>query len=216
VRAPSSNALTLTFNATTYPYSPASPHKGIDFLPILDNKIYAPFSGTVILKPNNGNDGNGIYMYSGPNQFHGMLHTSQYLVRDGQQVIEGQPIAVMGYSGYVVPAGPLGMHLHWCVKQNGVFIDPLTLITPGKGGKEVADQQPYNTGDAVNIAELTGHDLNEVKSKANWNDVFYAIVKPYVVGLQRQLASSGNTPTTAHQLASERAIDALEQAFNSK
>lgn len=66
-------------------------------------------------------------MYNG-DQFHGMLHNDHYLVSDGDLVQEGQPIAIMGWTGYVVPASKDGTHLHWCVKVNGSFIDPLTLV----------------------------------------------------------------------------------------
>lgn len=122
MRKPSNNPITLAFGATTDPYTPANPHNGTDFSYQPDEKIYAPFSGKVILRPNNGNDGNGIYMYNG-NQFHGMLHAQSYLVADGVQVFEGQPIGIMGETGYA-----FGRHCHWCVKVNNKFIDPMGLV----------------------------------------------------------------------------------------
>jgi len=161
MRIPSSNAIRLLFGATEYPYSIASPHEGVDFLPAPDNRIYAPFSGTVILKPNNGPDGNGLYMYNGKDQFHGLLHTSSYLVQDGQHVTEGDPVAIMGYSGYVVPSGPLGSHLHWCVKQNGTFINPLSLLIGGKGSLEEPITMP------------TDAQVDQVISM--WNQIAYGV-----------------------------------------
>lgn len=122
MRLPSSCSITLPFGATTDPYSPDYPHKGTDFAFIPDKKIYAPFAGKVILRPDNGRDGNGVYMYNGQ-QFHGLLHTSKYLVNDGDQVAEGQPIAIMGDTGFTQ-----GVHLHWCVKLDNQFIDPMSLF----------------------------------------------------------------------------------------
>src|SRR5260221_8877272 len=114
---PSKSPITLPFGATSDPYTASNPHKGTDFSYIPDNQIYAPFSGKVTLVPNNGNDGNGIYMTETNGNFHGLLHSSKYLVTNGSNVTEGQPIAIMGETGYA-----FGVHLHWCVKVNGVFI----------------------------------------------------------------------------------------------
>lgn len=122
MQLPSTSPITLPFGSIDSPYSQDSPHMGTDFAYIPDNKIYAPFTGRVILVPNNGRDGNGIYMYNG-DQFHGMLHSSQYLVPNGTMVQEGQPIAIMGDTGFAQ-----GIHLHWCVKVNGTFINPMSLI----------------------------------------------------------------------------------------
>lgn len=119
---PAKSDVTLEFGAISDPYSPQSPHSGTDFGYLPDNTIYAPFSGRVTLVPNNGRDGNGIYMTNG-RQFHGLLHTSRYLVTSGQQVSEGQPIGIMGETGFTQ-----GTHLHWCVKVDGVFINPLMLV----------------------------------------------------------------------------------------
>jgi hypothetical protein len=123
MRLPSNNPITLPFGSTDSPYSAASPHRGTDFSYQPDSTIYAPFSGKVALVPNNGNDGNGVYMTDDHGRFHGMLHTSKYVVSNGQVVDEGQPVAIMGQTGYA-----FGVHLHWAVKENGRFIDPLTIV----------------------------------------------------------------------------------------
>lgn len=133
MRLPSINPISLGFGATTAPYSLSSPHEGVDFIPANDPTVYAPCDGKAILVPNNGNDGNGFYFYDPAGNFHGLLHNDHYLVNNGAQFKEGQPIAVMGWTGYVVPASPAGTHCHWCVKQNNVFINPLDLVG-GKGG----------------------------------------------------------------------------------
>lgn len=131
MRLPTNNPVTLPFASTEAPYSAASPHKGVDFSYLPDRTIYAPFSGHVTLVPNNGNDGNGVYMTDSAGRFHGLLHTSKYLVANGSAVTEGQAIAIMGDTGLAQ-----GVHLHYAVKVNGNFIDPLTLV---EGEEDMAE-----------------------------------------------------------------------------
>jgi hypothetical protein len=135
---PSKSPITLAFGSTDAPYSASSPHKGTDFSCVPDDQIYAPVAGQVILRPNNGNDGDGIYVWNG-SDFHGLLHSSQYLVKDGDSVSEGQPLGVMGDTGYA-----FGRHLHWCIKRNGVFIDPMSLISKPQGGMLMVDKNMLN------------------------------------------------------------------------
>lgn len=110
MQRPSSNAISLPFGSTAPPYSADSPHKGVDFVPGDDPTVYAPCDARVILLPNNGRDGNGLYFHKG-SQFHGLLHNDQYLVEDGAMVKQGQPVAIMGWTGYVVPASPAGTQI---------------------------------------------------------------------------------------------------------
>lgn len=117
------NPITLAFGATTSPYSSAHPHQGTDFAYSPDDRIYAPFAGVVKQVANNGNDGNGTYMTDPQGRLHGMLHASKYLVPNGSIVKEGDQIAIMGNTGFAE-----GVHLHWCVKQNNTFIDPMSLL----------------------------------------------------------------------------------------
>ncbi len=180
---PSKSPITLAFGATTAPYSPSSPHEGTDFAYIPDNQIYAPFSGRVTLVPNNGRDGNGLYMTEPNGNFHGMLHSSKYLIANQSQVTEGQPIAIMGETGYA-----FGVHLHWCVKVNGQFIDPMTLIKP-KGNTMFPNQGDltnfYNRtgwpGHAPNVNDIaywttgTGNDGWAAGADNVWKDLAYSV-----------------------------------------
>ena len=124
MRLPSNSPVTLAFGATSSPYSPGNPHRGVDFAHAPDNIIYAPFAGRVSQIVNNGRDGNGTYMTDSQGRAHGLLHSSKYLVPNGSNVAEGQPIAVMGETGFAQ-----GVHLHWAVKQNGQFIDGTSIIS---------------------------------------------------------------------------------------
>lgn len=140
------------FGSTLPPYSVSNPHKGTDFQHVPDNTIYAPISGRVTLVPNNGNDGNGIYLTDTNGDFHGLLHSSQYLVQNGSVVTEGQRLAIMGDTG-----AAQGVHLHWCVKRNGVFIDPMKLIKED----EVS---------STDIANVRGDRLKQIATLLNLPD----------------------------------------------
>ena len=57
-----------------------------------------------------------------------------------------------------------------------------------KGVNNMADIHPYNKGDAQTVAGLVGRTVEETSSKVDWNDVFYAILKPVIVDSQNQVA----------------------------
>lgn len=158
MRLPSHSPITLGFGSITDPYSAISPHRGTDFAYTPDNTIYAPFAGVVSLVANNGRDGNGIYMHN-DDQFHGMLHSSRYLVANGDHVDEGQPIAIMGDTGYA-----FGIHLHWCVKVGNQFIDPMSLIKEG--------EQPMTKQEAVAILDAFYGRFAERKVKQSELDEY--------------------------------------------
>lgn len=125
---PSKNQITLGFNVKTYPYSEDNPHKGVDFAPIPDAYIYAPEDGVVTLILNDPSMGDSIHLYA-ENRHHALCHTSQHFVKSGQLVKQGDRIGVMGYTGYVIPPGPAGTHLHWALAIDNVLVDPLKYVT---------------------------------------------------------------------------------------
>jgi hypothetical protein len=157
MRAPSTNRITLPFGAYGEAgYTQANPHKGTDFGYLPDNKIYAPFSGKVRLIANNGSDGNGIYMTDSQGRFHGMLHSAQYLIPNGLEVVEGQPLAIMGDTGLAQ-----GVHCHWAVKENGQFIDPMSLINGGNEDMITEDQIAIIR---IIMSEVEGWNGNDIHS----------------------------------------------------
>ena len=50
-------------------------------------------------------------------------HQSRFLVRPGDQVRRGQPIGVIGMTGYTT-----GPHLHFEVREDGTTVDPMTWL----------------------------------------------------------------------------------------
>lgn len=46
----------------------------------------------------------------------------------GAVVRPGIPVGLMGWTGNVRPQGPHGKHVHWGVKRNGVYINPMSVL----------------------------------------------------------------------------------------
>lgn len=109
-------------------------HHGVDFRPkvygVVGDPVYATHDGFVVWAkgtkfaagnpweqlPNNGNNGNSIILKAAPpnHATHTMYcHLDKILVREGQYVKAGQQIGTMGCTGYVLPEGTGGTHLHW-------------------------------------------------------------------------------------------------------
>lgn len=185
---PSKSPITLAFGATTSPYSPTSPHNGTDFSYEPNNIIYAPFAGVVTQIPFNGNDGNGSYMTEPNGRFHGMLHASSYLVSNRTAVVEGQPIAIMGETGYA-----FGVHLHWCVKENNVFIDPMSLI------EEIYVEPVFKD---TNDVRVNGYELFGIEVAGDDPALQRAVGTSkldFYIGLGPQVDNTINNPQTGYK-----------------
>ena len=105
-------------------------HTGIDIGAGHNTKILAANSGKVIVAVvNRGNTGYGTYVIID----HGgqistlYAHCEKLLVKVGDKVLRGQPIALVGTTG-----SSTGYHLHFEVRINGQYQNPLEYVTPGK------------------------------------------------------------------------------------
>jgi len=86
-------------------------HNGFDFGVSVGTTIYAPHDGTVTVK-DDGTTGYGLYVViDGPTRRSLLGHTSKTLVKNGDSVTQGDPIALSGQSGNAT-----GPHLHWTFK----------------------------------------------------------------------------------------------------
>ena len=79
--------------------------------------VYAAASGKVLKIKYGYNFGAGNYVrILHPN---GLIshygHLSKVLIAEGDNVLRGQTIGLMGYSGYTIPAGPAGCHVHFAI-----------------------------------------------------------------------------------------------------
>ena len=101
-----------------------SHHRGIDFRADVGTPVQASNSGIVRLARNLFYSGNIVIVDHGMGIFTNYAHLSKIEVVEGQQIARGFPIGLTGSTGRV--SGP---HLHWGVKVNGVYVDPLQFLT---------------------------------------------------------------------------------------
>jgi murein DD-endopeptidase MepM/ murein hydrolase activator NlpD len=99
-------------------------HRGTDFRASIGTPVYASNSGVVRLAKNLFYSGNIVIVDHGINIFTLYAHLSGIQVKNSQQIARGQQIGLSGASGRV--SGP---HLHWAVKVNGIYVDPLQFLT---------------------------------------------------------------------------------------
>ena len=108
-----------------------SAHLGIDYAAPTGTPIWAAATGTIAFRGPAGGAGNFVVLrHDGGLETH-YMHLSKFA--DGQKV--GQRVAAKTVIGYVGSTGlSTGPHLHFGVKQNGVYIDPSKLVpVKGKG-----------------------------------------------------------------------------------
>ncbi|WP_448525560.1 peptidoglycan DD-metalloendopeptidase family protein [Parathermosynechococcus lividus] len=98
-------------------------HTGTDFGADFGTLIYAAQSGTVVLAGWSGGYGQTVILDHGSGLTTLYAHAQRLLVREGQTVQEGQPIAEVGSTG--LSTGP---HLHFEVRVNGEPTDPLAYL----------------------------------------------------------------------------------------
>jgi len=100
------------------------PHQGIDIVARIGEPILAPAEGTVIYAGTRpGGYGRVVELDHGYGYVTRFAHASKILVKVGQTVERGEPIAEVGASGLVT-----GPHLHYEVELNGAAVDPLNFI----------------------------------------------------------------------------------------
>jgi murein DD-endopeptidase MepM/ murein hydrolase activator NlpD len=98
-------------------------HEGIDITAATGTPIRAAASGTVIHSGWLGGYGNLVVIDHGNGLATAYAHASALLVGVGQQVSQGQTIALVGSTG-----NSSGPHLHFEVRVNGVAVDPLLYL----------------------------------------------------------------------------------------
>ncbi|XFA73736.1 peptidoglycan DD-metalloendopeptidase family protein [Thermosynechococcaceae cyanobacterium Okahandja] len=98
-------------------------HTGTDFGADFGTLIYAAHSGTVVLAGWSGGYGQTVILDHGGGLTTLYAHAQRLLVREGQVVQQGQPIAEVGSTG--LSTGP---HLHFEVRVNGEPTDPLAYL----------------------------------------------------------------------------------------
>jgi len=111
------------FDPPDTPYG--SGHRGIDIAAEVGTTIVAPADGTVTFAGPIGG-----YLFVTIDHGGGLSSTyswlSEKLIRKGDRVLQGQPIALTGWGH---PGAPI-QHLHLGVKLDGAYVDPLSYLGP--------------------------------------------------------------------------------------
>jgi murein DD-endopeptidase MepM/ murein hydrolase activator NlpD len=103
-------------------------HRGIDIAGPVGTPIVAAASGVVVRSGwNSGGYGNLVDIRHPDGSLTRYAHNSRLLVREGQQVSQGQQIAAMGSTGYST-----GPHLHFEIHLAGSgTVNPMAYL-PGR------------------------------------------------------------------------------------
>ena len=102
---------------------PRSPHSGGDFLSPAGTPVQAPNAGRVVMARDLYFTGSVVVLDHGLGLFSLLAHLSAIDVHEGDSVVAGQRVGLVGATGRVT-----GPHLHWAVRVGGARIDPLSLL----------------------------------------------------------------------------------------
>jgi murein DD-endopeptidase MepM/ murein hydrolase activator NlpD len=106
-------------------------HFGVDYAAPTGTPIWAAASGKVVFRGRRGGAGNCVILHHDNGLETVYMHMSKF--RKGQQV--GQRVRAKEVIGYVGMTGlATGPHLHFGIKQNGHYVDPMKMkMTRGVG-----------------------------------------------------------------------------------
>ena len=99
-------------------------HKGVDWACPIGTTVYTSCAGTVISASYNGGYGNNVVISHADGRLTRYAHNSKLLVKAGQHVEQGEPIALSGSTGRST-----GPHVHFEIYINGSAVDPLKYIS---------------------------------------------------------------------------------------
>lgn len=98
-------------------------HSGLDLAAPMGAPIGAARAGKVIFAGPKGPNGNLVQIDHGDGTVSSYAHNSKILVRVGQRVVQGEPIARVGSTGRST-----GPHLHFEIRRHGKLEDPKPLL----------------------------------------------------------------------------------------
>jgi murein DD-endopeptidase MepM/ murein hydrolase activator NlpD len=105
---------------------PKRPHFGIDIAAPVGTQVVAPADGVVTLAhPDMFYSGGTLILDHGHQLSSSFLHLHKILVKEGDRVKQGDPIAEIGATGRVT-----GAHLDWRMNLRKARIDPQLLVPP--------------------------------------------------------------------------------------
>ena len=101
------------------------PHLGVDYGAPEGAPVQTIGAGRVVYAARSGGEGNMVRIRHANGYETLYMHLSRILVRDGQQVEQGQRIGLVGHTGLAT-----GPHLDFRIKQNGAYRNFETLKLP--------------------------------------------------------------------------------------
>jgi hypothetical protein len=107
----------------------ASIHKGADFHAAMGTPVHAANSGVVVVARPLYYEGNCVIIDHGLGLYTLSMHFSRIDVHEGQRVKTGDVLGLSGATGRVT-----GPHLHWAVRWDGAYLDPLKLLRMNLNG----------------------------------------------------------------------------------
>ncbi len=100
-----------------------SQHTGLDFHAAIGTPVHATNSGKVLVARPLYYEGNCVMIDHGQGLISIYMHLSEFKVKEGDEVIKGQLIALSGGTGRST-----GPHLHFAVRWQGLYLSPATLL----------------------------------------------------------------------------------------
>ncbi|MBO4864384.1 MAG: peptidoglycan DD-metalloendopeptidase family protein [Eubacterium sp.] len=135
--APSNTTISSYYGPRVAPTAGATTfHRGIDIPCPMGTGIIAVASGTVIYTGYLGNGGNCVIVDHGSGISTCYFHLSAFGCKVGDSVAAGQTICFSGNTG--VSTGP---HLHFAVRENGEYVNPLKYYKNIKDRSKVANTE---------------------------------------------------------------------------
>jgi murein DD-endopeptidase MepM/ murein hydrolase activator NlpD len=120
---PAVGAIVRGYDPPDDPYGAG--HRGIDIATAVGTTIVAPDDGVVSFA---GPVGGRLFLSIDHGE--GLISTSSFLtsllVRKGARVVRGQPVATTAWGHADLPTS----HLHFGVRRDGAYVDPLDLLEP--------------------------------------------------------------------------------------
>lgn len=98
-------------------------HSGVDFPAPRGTPIYASAGGRVIFSGKRAHYGSTVEIAHGAGLVSRYAHASKLLVKEGQVVMPGEKIALIGSTGRST-----GPHLHFEILRDGHFVDPSVYL----------------------------------------------------------------------------------------
>ncbi len=127
---PNSNPVNLAYRSSSYgwridPFNGNRAfHEGLDFTAAAGTKIRAAGDGIVISAAHTPAYGNLVKLNHGAGLETRYAHASKLLVKNGDRVVKGQVIALVGSTGRST-----GPHLHYEIRLNGSPLDPRKYLS---------------------------------------------------------------------------------------